>query len=197
MIDPAKVAFDIDGVVADTMTLFIEIARSEYGLEGLRYEDITQYNLEKCFSDVDPGIINEIIRKLVDGDYEAGLPPIADAPDVLGKLARNRAEQGGNPLPLLFVTARSHTGPMREWVRDDLPLAPDMVEIVPTKDPERKAEILLDRGISHFVEDRLETCHLLHKAGITPVLFRQPWNREKHPFTEVGTWRELESLIKF
>ncbi|RLC33004.1 MAG: haloacid dehalogenase, partial [Deltaproteobacteria bacterium] len=31
----------------------------------------------------------------------------------------------------------------------------------------------------------------------TPVLFRQPWNREAHHFTEVNNWRELESLIEF
>jgi hypothetical protein len=47
------------------------------------------------------------------------------------------------------------------------------------------------------VEDRLETCFPLQEAGITPVLFRQPWNRKSHPFMEVGTWKELESLIEF
>ena len=46
------------------------------------------------------------------------------------------------------------------------------------------------------MEDRLETCFVLDKAGIKPVLFRQPWNRGKHPFEEVSTWDELESLIE-
>ena len=41
MIDPAAVAFDVDGVIADTMALFIYIARDEYAIKGIRYEDMT------------------------------------------------------------------------------------------------------------------------------------------------------------
>jgi 5'(3')-deoxyribonucleotidase len=37
----------------------------------------------------------------------------------------------------------------------------------------------------------------LRDAGIEPVLFKQPWNREPHPFVEVGNWDELEALIDF
>ncbi|MEZ4524658.1 MAG: hypothetical protein R2941_01890 [Desulfobacterales bacterium] len=62
---------------------------------------------------------------------------------------------------------------------------------------EAKTEVLREKGVSHFVEDRLETCFLLKEEGITPLVFRQPWNREAHPFTEVGTWQELENLIAF
>ncbi len=61
--------------------------------------------------------------------------------------------------------------------------------------------ILVDTEISltitHFVDDRLETCFLLKEAGITPILYKQPWNRNPHPFIEVGSWKELESLIDF
>ena len=35
-IDPASIAFDIDGVVADTMTLFLDIARDEYNIDWIR-----------------------------------------------------------------------------------------------------------------------------------------------------------------
>ena len=59
MIDPAAVAFDVDGVIADTMALFIDIARDEYAINGIRYEDITCYMLEECL-DIEPDIINAI-----------------------------------------------------------------------------------------------------------------------------------------
>ena len=39
MIHPASVAFDIDGVIADTMTLFLDIARDVFHINGIRYED--------------------------------------------------------------------------------------------------------------------------------------------------------------
>jgi uncharacterized HAD superfamily protein len=86
---------------------------------------------------------------------------------------------------------------MREWIDDFLPLHSSDVEIVATGSFDDKVEVLTERNISFFVEDRLETCFSLQAAGVTPILFRQPWNRIEHPFTEVGTWRELESLIRF
>ena len=39
MIHPASVAFDIDGVIADTMTLFLDIAGDVFHMSGIRYED--------------------------------------------------------------------------------------------------------------------------------------------------------------
>ena len=39
-IDPAAVAFDIDSVFADTMSLFLDIAENQYQISGIRYEDL-------------------------------------------------------------------------------------------------------------------------------------------------------------
>ena len=71
------------------------------------------------------------------------------------------------------------------------------MEIVATGSFEAKTDILLERHISFFVEDRLETCFSLAEAGITPVLFKQPWNRANSRFVEVDTWHDLEKLIEF
>ncbi len=60
LIPPAELAFDIDGVVADIMTLFIEIARDDYHLDNIRYQDITTYALAECL-DLEIPIIEEII----------------------------------------------------------------------------------------------------------------------------------------
>jgi len=189
VIDPASVAFDIDGVFAGTMTLFIDIARDEYDIDGIGYEDITCYQLEDCL-DIDKTIIWDIITKLLDGTYAAPLNAIEGASEVLTRL-------GGEYRPLLFVTARPYPGPIYDWILNALALDSNSIEVVTTGSFEGKADELLQRGISYFVEDRLETCFLLKEVGIIPVLFRQPWNRDPHPFREVGTWSELESLIKF
>ena len=68
MIDPASVAFDIDGVVADTMSLFLEIARDVHHVNRIRYEDIGCYNLAEC-TDLDPQIIDAIVARLLKGNY--------------------------------------------------------------------------------------------------------------------------------
>ncbi|UCH21982.1 MAG: haloacid dehalogenase [Deltaproteobacteria bacterium] len=189
MIDPASVAFDFDGVVADTMSLFLNIASVEYNIDGIGYDDITTYNLEECLS-INPGIIDEIINKILEGDYSLTLQPMAGISEVLVRIARYR-----NPIPL--VTSRPHPGPINDWIKNTLPLDPAHLEVVATGTFDGKADELLNRKISYFVEDRLETCFFLKDSGIIPVLFRQPWNRRRHPFLEVANWREISDLIHF
>ena len=188
-IEPESIAFDIDGVVADTMTLFLEIARDEFDVHGIRYEDITCYNLADCI-DMAPEAIDGALVRLLDGGYRGRLEPVPGAPEVLQRLARR---SGG----VLFVTARPHLGPIGDFIRGILPGDPGSFDIVATGSFDGKTEVLQRRSITHFVEDRLETCFSLDAAGITPVLFTQPWNREPHPFKEVSSWPEIEELIRW
>jgi hypothetical protein len=189
IIAPESIAFDIDGVIADTMNLFIDIARDEFDVKGVRYEDIRCYNLVDCI-DMDPEVIDRIITLILDGGYRAPLNPIAGAPEVLARLARCSGA-------LLLVTARPYIGPIGDFIRRLLPGTPDGMEIVTTGSFDAKVEVLQRRRISHFVEDRLETCFTLNGAGIVPVLFAQPWNRLPHPFIEVSSWSEIEELIRW
>ena len=187
MIDPASVAFDIDGVVADTMTLFLDIARQEHDINSITYADITCYNLADCL-DIDPKTIDAVVTRILDGKYTATLNPIAGAPDVLFQLASRFG-------PVVFVTARPYAGPLENWINHSLHLDPALIEIVTTGSHEAKASILQQRQIQNFVDDRLDTCFLLEAAGIRPILFKQPWNREPHSFFEVGSWSEIKKLL--
>ena len=62
MIDPRQVAFDIDGVIANTMQLFIDIAKEVYGINTVRYGSITRYDLNTCL-DIGTDIISDIVQK--------------------------------------------------------------------------------------------------------------------------------------
>jgi uncharacterized HAD superfamily protein len=55
--------------------------------------------------------------------------------------------------------------------------------------------VLKERGVRYFVEDRLDTCHLLAEAGIIPIVYEQPWNREPHPFAVVRDWDDIAEMI--
>lgn len=189
MIDPAAVAFDIDGVVADTMSLFLAIARDDFGINGIRYEDLTCYNLAECIP-VAPEIIDAVVVRILNGNYTAPLNAFDGAGDVLNRITRSCC-------PVLFVTARPRIGPIWNWLQELLSLSPDSIDVVATGSFELKADVLTERNIAYFVEDRLETCYLLQDVGVSPILFKQPWNREPHPFREVGTWEELADLIEF
>ncbi len=188
-IDPASLAFDIDGVVADIMTLFIDIARIRFDIDHIGYNDVTRYNLEECL-DIDPNIINMVIDDILTGNYAVSLKPVLGAGEVLTRINQQQS-------PVLFVTARPSQGSLLSWMEETLLLPAACAKIIATGSFEAKADELKQRDISVFVDDRLETCFDLAQAGITPILFKQPWNREKHPFMEVGSWQELESLIEF
>jgi uncharacterized HAD superfamily protein len=189
MIHPSSIAFDIDGVFADILSLFIEIAGSKFNINGLKYHDITTYDLRDCL-EIDPLIIDKIIELILSGSYCSSLKPVEGAREVLTRLGNYNGK-------ILFVTARAKEYPIYDWILNMLPLDPSVIHIEATGTFEKKTEVLLKHNITYFVEDRLETCFMLNDAGINPVLFKQPWNRKEHPFIEVNTWGELESLINF
>jgi uncharacterized protein len=189
MIDPGSIAFDFDGVLADTMTLFLDIARTDYQVLNLRYEDITCYMLKDCL-EMDVDLIETIIQRIQDGCYTVPLQPMAGAAEVLTKLEKISS-------PILFVTARPYTGPILNWIQGILPLNTEAIKVITTGSFEAKADILRDHQVAYFVEDRLETCFQLKDAGVEPVVFRQPWNRKIHPFHEVGSWKDIHSLINW
>jgi len=186
MIRPEQVAFDIDGVFADTMALFLEIARKDYGINHIRYEDITHYYLEECL-DIAPEAIEAILKRILEGDFKSELKPIEGSCEILSALAHRG--------PLLFVTARSAHNAIEEWVNDMLPESPHGVEVVATGSFEAKGEVLKSKGIRYFVEDYLEACFALDRHNIFPIVFHQPWNRHRHPFREVSSWAEIGKLM--
>ena len=189
MVTPGNIAFDIDGVFADTMGLFLEIARKDYGINHIRYEDITEYFLEECI-DIDPEIIRVVINRILEGDFESELRPIEGSVEVLSEIAELH--------PLLFVTARPQVSTIQEWVCGILPLKPSDIKVIATGTFEGKTDVLIEHGIKYFVEDYLETCNMLSGHAITPILFCQPWNRApRHPFMEVRTWAEIRALVNF
>ncbi len=189
MIDPAALAFDIDGVIADTMHLFLDILRDHYDIRSVRYDEITCYHLDECL-DLDEAVLDGAVGRILDGRYRAALKPMPGAAAVLKRIAAQTDR-------LLMVTARPEAGPIADWMATLLDGHYRQTQIVATGSFAAKTDILLERGVRWFVEDRLETCHLLAAAGITPVVFRQPWNRTAHDYLTVGSWQELGAQIAF
>jgi 5'(3')-deoxyribonucleotidase len=186
MIDPRKIGFDIDGVVANTMQLFLDILFNVYGINHITLDDITRYELEACL-DVDPQIITAINQSINEGSYAGRLEPMEGAARVIARLSVYG--------PIRLVTARPYPGPMVPWVEEVFPTGSRPVQITATGGFDNKADVLKAENIDYFVEDRLETCFLLQNHDITPILFVQPWNRRPHPFQEVADWGQLEGLI--
>jgi uncharacterized HAD superfamily protein len=188
LIAPELLAFDIDGVVADTMAMFVQLARERYGLTDLTKDHLNQYDLFRCLT-VDRSVIEELICLTLDDEHTLELPPSPGAPEVLAELSRHG--------PLRFVTARIWPESITEWLYRQLPGVPrEGIQVIATGAPDAKLKILQDLGVCYFVEDRLETCHHLAQDGIQPLVFDQPWNRGYAPFPRIHSWRQLRGCLE-
>ncbi|HON39514.1 MAG TPA: haloacid dehalogenase [Deltaproteobacteria bacterium] len=186
---PAKeIAFDFDGVVADTFRLFVEIARKDYHV-SVEYEDITDYDFLKVIKmELDDAM--QIIDTITYLPHEIDLLPNLGAMDVLSRLARIS--------PVLLVTARPVAEPLERWFKRHAPELPaGHIRIIATGTNTAKLEILQEEGVRYFIEDRVDTCHLLAPEGITPIIYDQPWNRKDHSYLTVKNWDDISSLINW
>ncbi len=185
-IPPRQLAFDIDGVFADTFRVFVETARKDYGVR-IEYEDITEYEFLSVI-DMEEDVASEIIGRILSDPIRMGIEPVQGSVEVLSKLAAAG--------PVLFVTARPEKAAISAWVRQKLPGADSgSIRVEATATHLQKLPVLLSHGIRYFVEDRLDTCYLIEEASLVPIVFEQPWNRKVHPFCRVKDWSELASLI--
>jgi uncharacterized HAD superfamily protein len=185
---PEEVAFDIDGVVADTIRAFIKAARINYGIE-IEYKEITEYEFWDVI-DIDEKTCEEIIHRILKYPMTMGIRPMRGAVEVLTELSQRG--------PLLFVTARTEKDGIFEWVRQALSsVGSDSICLEATGSHEEKVPVLLQNNVKCFVDDRLETCYLLGETTINPVVFEQPWNQKPHPFRTVRNWEEIADMIEW
>lgn len=185
-ISPSSIAFDFDGVIADTFRLFVRMAREHYNYD-FDYEDITEYEFLKSIR-MDHRHAQEIIEIITNDPHELDLFPNDGAEGVLSRIS--------SVTPLLVVTARPYAGPIELWFERHIPqIDRKCIKIEATGINTAKLEVLKANNITHFIDDRLDTCEMLQDAGITPIVFTQPWNRKPHPFLAVNTWGEIDGLI--
>ncbi len=185
-IDPARLGFDFDGVIADTAEAFLRLACDKYNHCDIRLEDITSFAVEQCL-DMDADIIRSIFLEVLLDSVGTGLRPMPDAVEVLGELAE--------VAPVTVVTARPEPEPVRAWMQTVLPSSTlPRIRIVAMGAHDDKPRHVLARGLTHFIDDRAETCLQLATAGIRPIVFSQPWNRNGHGLPTVKSWREIRQL---
>ena len=188
-ISPLKLAFDIDGVIADTFRTFVSIARNEYGI-SVEYEDIQEYNFGKVIEEMDETTGEQIVNQIINDPLGMGIQPVEGSVSVIERLS----ELG----PLLFVTARPEKAGIMKWMNAHFHLnGSDRIHVVATGTHQDKIPVLLDLKVEYFVDDRLDTCYLLEKEAIVPIVFEQPWNRKPHPFQKVKSWDEISSIIEW
>jgi hypothetical protein len=185
-IRPEDIAFDFDGVVADTFRLFVRLAKENYNYD-INYDDITDYHFLNVVNMEEKHAL-EIIDILTNEPHEIDLMPNEGAGEVLTRMTAFS--------PLLVVTARPVAEPIELWFERHIPqVGPKCLHVEATGVNTAKIEILKDKNIKYFIDDRLDTCFMLQEAGIMPIIYTQPWNRQPHPFHAVSSWADIAVLI--
>lgn len=184
-ISPNTLGFDIDCVVADTMSAFIDLAWKEYDVT-IKPEEITSFQVEECL-DIPPRIIQDIFSRLLEEPLESGLQPMDHAVSVLTDLSMKA--------PLTFITARPTRKPIAQWLHTILgETVYSRVNLIATGEHDGKLPYIKNAGLHSFIDDRVPTCIELAEKGFQPIVFSQPWNRGKHDLPTVKSWLCIKAL---
>ena len=185
-IHPVQIGFDFDGVIADIAEAFIRLACEDYGCCSFSLDDITNFNVEKCL-DIAPDIVEAVFTRILLDSVGTGLRPMPGAVEVLGELTENGV--------VTIVTARPDPGPVQGWLESVVPVSVcNNIKVVAMGHHDDKPRHVRENGLQYFIDDRAETCYQLNQAGIHPIVFSQPWNRGRHRFSTVNSWRDIREL---
>jgi len=183
-----RLLIDVDGVVADLMGGFELFIRNKYCLE-LRPREITTFHIAN--SPAHRGLHERIDldRNLEEflalGDvYQLYVDPVPGAEDAIRRL------QQRPDIEFAFVTATLHESPESyaskyRWL---------------TKRFGRAPVISCPSGQKHWfdadygIDDRYDTCQRWSQAGVTPLVFRQPWNEAPEGVRSYD-WEEILRVV--
>ena len=186
-INPAHLGFDFDGVIADTAESFLRLACRDYGLCGLRKEEITNFEVDQCLEEIDMEIVNSIFMDILHDSIATGLQPMPGAVEVISELTE-QAE-------VTVITARPLAEPVHDWLESMFPTpARSAIRVVAMGDHDDKHRHIAAQGLRYFIDDRAETCVQLSKTDIQPIVFNQPWNHDRHQLPIVHSWQEIREL---
>lgn len=186
-ISVSEIGFDFDGVIADTAEAFIRLACVEHGYCGFTREHITNFELENCLN-IPQFLVEKIFNDILIDSLATELLPM---PGAVASLERF-AEIG----TLAIITARPLKKPVFAWLeRYFSDSAREMIQVVATGDHNDKVRHIHQHGLKYFIDDRAETCIQLARESITPYVFNQPWNKNRHDLPTVSDWGEIRALV--
>lgn len=187
LIKAETIGFDLDGVIADTADTFLSIACSRYGYCSFTRADITNFELEECIP-IPRDLVDQIFTEILTDSLATGLKPMEGAVETLTWLARQST--------ITIITARPLLDPVLDWIDAFFPAKTrDAARVVATGDHNDKIRFIHRHGLKYFVDDRAETCMQLANADITPLVYSQPWNHNRHNLQSVKNWADLRELI--
>jgi len=188
-INPKHLGFDIDGVVADTGSAFLKLAKRDYGINNFTLADITEFDVAQCLP-IAPDIIDAVFDQLMKNPIAADLKPMPGAIRVLSEFSQ--------AAPLTFITARPLKAPIEEWLKAVFgPQIFHRTRLIAMGDHNGKPSFIKNLGLKYFIDDRAQTCvELARYKEIYPLVYDQPWNQGRHNLPTVSSWSAIRKLCQ-
>jgi uncharacterized HAD superfamily protein len=182
-----EIGFDFDGVIADTAEAFIRLACTEYGYCSFTLEDITNFELQNCLP-IPHSLVEKIFTDILEDSLAVRLQPMEGAVECLEQFTRTSM--------VTIITARPLYTPVLDWLDCFFTKnAKENIRVIATGDHNDKVRHIHQHSLKYFVDDRAETCNQLAIEDITPYVFTQPWNRNRHNLQMVASWEEIRALV--
>lgn len=188
------IAFDFDGVIFNMGPVIDQVAVEMYGRESTGGE-IHCYDLENAY-----GLTTEEVQAMIpvvqEDRFLLAENFIYGAQRILSELGN------GGGWPIIIITARPRTEPVREFLLEHLKIDPRRLKVAFSHSKD-KGVLAYQMGIDTFVDDYYVSLLSIMQWGIQPILFDQPWNRvlpsdRSHAYScmeRVLDWRQLERRL--
>lgn len=187
-IHPEEIGFDFDGVIADTATSFVNIAKKKHNF-SISVADIIDFDVENCI-DIPRETVYQIFIEIMKDSLATEVLPMQGAMETLQLMATSHR--------VTVITARPEIRPVELWLQyyldtDNL----RNISLVAMGNHDDKVRYAREHKLKYFVDDRLETCLQFSEAGFHPFVFDQPWNQGRHTLPTVFNWQDICALLKF
>jgi uncharacterized protein len=184
----SELGFDFDGVFANIGEVFVRLACEEYNYCSFSLEDLITFKVEECIA-MPAHIVEAIFNDILEDSLATKLQPMEGVLEVVNDLALLG--------PITIVTARSKAQPVHDWLSHFFPEKTcRQINLIAMGDHDDKVRYIKKLNIKHFIDDRLETCHQMEYANITPYIFSHPWNHIGHNFKTVSNWDDIRILVQ-
>jgi len=179
-----KIAVDLDGVLAESMTVWCEIANKEYGTH-FKMEDLDSWSWWRKSP-----VSKDDFYRILDESWDdwAGIPPTE--PDIARKV--ERIESYGD---LDVVTGRSKrtVEAARSWIDSQRVHYRNFVRVLGWRD-----KILLNYDV--YIDDAPDLMPLVSRSPTAwAVLYDRPWNRNVSDMPKIlraKSWTGIPRLLK-
>ncbi len=187
------IAVDLDDVLADSLTSFIEFYNKYYD-KSLKYKDFTAYTLNEI-KGISREEENKILEHFDESEYFDNIKPIKGAVEAVEELSKKHE--------IIIITSRTRDKEekTKNWVRRFLKGIKRIYFIRQNyhEKPKTKVEICKEINANLLIEDNLTYAENCAKNGIKVLLFDYPWNQAENlpPLIKrVKSWIQISKILE-